>query len=119
MIVPGLDSFEDLLSGMKDMYEKLNKECEALRETLNAYNEEDEIRKRDERIRELQERSLYIFSEEESRNDKEFRKAHSHSCEITGVFDYRIAGTGVENCIAVICPFCGKSKDLVVDAGNW
>lgn len=53
MIVPGLDSFEDLLSGMKDMYEKLNKECEALRETLNAYNEEDEIRKRDERIQEL------------------------------------------------------------------
>nr|DAO42654.1 MAG TPA: restriction alleviation protein [Caudoviricetes sp.] len=119
MIVPGLDSFEDLLSGMKDMYEKLNKECEALRETLNAYNEEDEIRKRDERIRELQERSLYIFSEEESRNDKEFRKAHWHSCENSGVFDYRIAGTGVENCIAVICPFCGKSKDLVVDAGNW
>lgn len=115
MIVSGLASFEDLLLSMKDKYEKLNKECEA----LNAYNEEDEVRKRDERIRELQERSLYIFSEEESRNDKEFRKAHWHSCENSGVFDYRIAGTGVENCIAVICPFCGKSKDLVVDAGNW
>lgn len=116
MIVSGLDSFENLLSGMKDMYEKLNKECEALRETLNAYNEEDEVRKRDERIRELQERSLYIFSEEESRNDKEFRKEHWHSCENSGVFD---AGAGLENCIDVICHFCGKSKDLVVDAGNW
>ena len=119
MIVSGLVSFEDLLLSMKDKYEKLNKECEALRETLNTYNEEDEVRKRDERIRELQERSLYIFSEEESRNDKQFRKAHWYSCKNRGIFDYRITGTEVDNCITVICPFCGKSKELVVDTGNW
>lgn len=119
MIVSGLASFEDLLLSMKDKYEKLNKEREALRETLNAYNEEDEVRKRDERIRELQERSLYIFSEEESRNDKEFRKAHWHSCKNSGIFDYRITGTEVDTFIAVSCPFCGESKDLVVDLGNW
>lgn len=119
MIVSGLVSFEDLLLSMKDKYEKLNKECEALRETLNTYNEEDEVRKRDERIRELQERSLYIFSEEESRNDKEFREAHLHSCKNDGIFNYRITTTEVDTCIAVICPFCGKSKDLVVDLGHW
>lgn len=119
MIVSGLVSFEDLLLSMKDKYEKLNKECEALRETLNTYNEEDEVRKRDERIRELQERSLYIFSEEESRNNKEFWKAHWHSCKNSGIFDYRIAGAGVDNCITVICPFCGKSKNLVMDTGDW
>lgn len=63
MIVPGLDSFEDLLLSMKDRYEKLNKECEALRETLNTYNEEDEIRKRDEWIQELEKRALAVFTE--------------------------------------------------------
>ena len=119
MIVSGLASFEDLLLSMKDKYEKLNKEREALRETLNTYNEEDEVRKRDERIRELQERSLYIFSEEESRNDKEFRKAHWHACKNSGIFDYRITVTEVDTCITVICPFCGESKDLVVDLGDW
>lgn len=118
MIVSGLASFEDLLLSMKDKYEKLNKECEALRETLNAYNKEDEVRKRDEQIRELQERSLYIFSEEESRNDKDFRKAHGHSYESGVGLNYRIAWTGIGSCVTVTCPFCRKSKDIT-DISAW
>lgn len=118
MIVPGLDSFEDLLSGMKYMYEKLNKECEALRETLNAYNEEDEIRKRDERIQELGKRALEVFSEKEYKEDKEFREAHWISCKNGNDFIYRISGTGLGDCITVTCPYCRKSKDIT-DISSW
>lgn len=118
MIVTGLDSFEDLLSGMKDMYEKLNKECEALREMLNAYNEEDEIRKRDERIQELGKRALEVFTEKEYKEDKEFREAHWISCKNCNDFIYRISGTGFGNCITVTCPYCKESKDIT-DTSDW
>lgn len=118
MIVSGLASFEDLLLNMKDKYEKLNKECETLRETLNAYNKEDEIRKRDEQIRELEERALEVFTEKEDKEDKEFREAHWISCKNGNDFIYRISGTGLGNCITVTCPCCRKSKDIT-DASDW
>ncbi len=118
MVISGLVSFDALLQSMKDKYDRLNKEREELSEALSAYNEEEEIRKRDERIRELEERALYIFSENESRDDDEFRKAHWLSCKNGNSFAYRIAGAGIGSCVTVTCPVCGKSKDIT-DTSDW
>ena len=118
MIVSDSTSFDKLLRCMKDKYDNLNKECEELRETLEVYDEEEEIRKRDEQIRWLETCALEILSEKEVEDIREFRKAHWASCKNSNDFIYRIFRTGLGNCITVTCPVCKECKDIT-DASKW
>ena len=119
-----LDDFTENLERIRKQYDGQKREIEELRKKIREYNKDDEIVKRDQKIRSLYDHSLLQMSDTEVLRNKEFIGRHFRACCEGGkksrgnTWIYTLTGTGIGTCIEIKCPICGKSEDIT-DTDNW
>lgn len=117
--------FEKSLSVIKKTYESQRDTIVELRKKLREYNKDEEIVKRDQKIRYLYDHSLQQLTDVEVQRATEFRKKHYEKCCGNGKYKgrgstwiYTLTGTGIGMCIEIKCPVCGESEDIT-DTDSW
>ena len=86
------------------------------REELNSYSRDVEIRKLNDEIKSLRNKSIAFFEGNEKELYNSFRQKHYSSCK--GSTEIIIKGTALGNCIICRCDKCGNSEDIT-DVSQW
>ena len=110
--------FEKSILNIIDYINHCSNEKEKYKKQLEEYNKDKEISKRDEKIKDLKEHSLLIMTDAELIAEKAFRAEHYKKCKNSNCYQYELTGNEIGTCIKIICPKCGKSKDIT-DVGAW
>lgn len=112
------EEFKKSVENMIDYINFCTEEVERYKKQVEEYNKDKEITKRDEKIKYLQEHSLFEMTDDELMDDKAFRAEHYKKCKNGNSYLYELTGTGIGTCIKITCPVCKKSKDIT-DVKGW
>ena len=120
-----VDEFDRHVRHIRHIYENQKETIEDLRKRLREYNKDEEIVKRDQKIRDLYDHSLLQLSDVELQREEAFREKHYEKCCGNGKYKgrgntwiYTLTGTGIGTCIEIKCPLCGESEDIT-DTDSW
>ena len=110
----------EILARLQERFDSLEKENQSLRKQLASYNQEKEIKGREEVIKDLRTRALHIMSDKEWKDYNEFREKHykMFGCKNANHYLFDLTGTGIGTAITVVCPICGEAKDIT-DFNSW
>lgn len=106
------DRFYDGLNSIKEEYEVLARALKSAEEELSSFRQDKEIVELEDKLRNTQRLSLHMMTESEQSKYLEFRKAHYAKCKNGGHYVVDLEGTGIGECIMVMCPVCGKKEDI-------
>lgn len=116
----GLTDVKKLLFRVQEKFDSLEEENLNLRKQIRFYNKEEEIQKREETIKDLRERALYLMSDKEWKDYNAFREKHYKvsGCKNPNHYIFDLIGTEIGVVIKVTCPVCGETKDIT-DFKDW
>ena len=109
-----------LLSRIQEKFDSLEEENLNLRKYLASYNQEKEIKEREETIKDLRTRALHMLSDKEWKDYNAFHEKHYKvsGCKNANHYIFDLTGTGIGTAIKVTCPVCGETKDIT-DYKSW
>lgn len=120
-----LSNFEEAINILKKEYENLDNQNDKLRERLLSFNQEEEIKKANDRANYYRDHALLILSDQEKAAQKDFILRHFENCALPlhnktkgNTYIYTITGTGFGSIIEITCPICGATKDIT-DTDSW
>lgn len=115
-----LTDIKKLLSRIQENFDSLEEENRSLRNRIKSYNQEKEIKEREETIKNLQTHALYILSDKEWKDYNAFREKHYKvsGCKNPNHYIFDLIGTEIGVVIKVTCPVCGETKDIT-DFKDW
>lgn len=100
------------LEELNKILEDQERTIEKLREQVRRFNRDEEIAKRDKRLYEMCESSLYIMTKKERKRHDAFIYRHYLKCYNINHFSYDICNKDGVYHIVVTCPECGESEDI-------
>ena len=103
---------------LKAAVNQLKKDNKNLTMKLQDYNKDEEIRKREQEIKNIYDHSPIVLTDLESKAWKHFREYHYNKCGNDGHYIFDIYGTGIGNVIILKCPICDKEEDIT-DYDSW
>ena len=91
---------------------ELIKDNQSLRNDLLAYDLNEEIQKRDKIIQKQSKLDILGINQQGLKKYLDFRNYHYKHCHNSGHYIFDVTGTGLGNCISVICPICNEDIDI-------
>jgi cupin superfamily acireductone dioxygenase involved in methionine salvage len=107
---------EKILGDLSTYIEDLIEQRDDLREKLNNYSKEDEIKKLEGKLGFYMTNSIHIMTDKEKSDAKSFITEHYESCKSN--IQYILEGTGIGTAISVRCKKCDTVKHIT-DHDNW
>lgn len=125
MIINNVNDFDSVVQDLKDAYKRSIAHNAELRNKLAAYNKDEEIARRDERISYLWTHSLHNMSDKEYKANQAFVLKHyelhgdpDYAACACSTYIYKLSATGIGTSISVTCPVCGETEDIT-DIDSW
>lgn len=87
-----------------------------LKDKLEQFNKEDELKKLNEELNHVHQHSLHILSKKEKDEATKFRSEHYQSCNSN--IQYILEETGIGATVSVKCKNCNVIKNIT-DVDNW
>lgn len=110
--------FEESIENIIDYINFCSEEKNKYKEKLETYNKDEEIKKRDEKIKYIREHSLFEMTDDELIAEKAFRAEHYKKCNNGYSYVYELTSNGIGTCIGITCPICKETKDIT-DVKGW
>ncbi|MEK4790362.1 hypothetical protein [Bacillus sp. FSL K6-2971] len=106
---------EQMFNSVKSYIDKIKRQRDRLRMELKKYKSDEKIKELENEIEELRAKSVFIFSENEKKEEIQFKKEH-HICD-SNIY-YYFDGTEVGVAVGLKCSKCGFAKDIT-DYSAW
>ena len=117
--------FDQLLTDIKLEYKYLQDVNRNLQYQIDTFNANNKIQELKNRIENLRNHSLFIMSDNELQQKKDFREEHWNKCgkplnnKAKGnTYIYELTNTGIGTSIKITCPICGECKNIT-DVDSW
>ncbi|MGN7329858.1 hypothetical protein [Bacillus altitudinis] len=107
---------ERMFDGFKSYINKIKHQRDRLRMELKKYKSDEKIKELENEIEELRAKSVFIFSENEKKEEIQFKKEHREKCN-SGIY-YFFEETEFGIALDVKCRECGLKKDIT-DYSRW
>lgn len=107
---------KDALNTLSEYIEELETKNAHISKKLVAYNQEEAVMFWKQKYEQTQKNSLYVLSDEESKEAKAFAEKHHKACKSN--IRYEVKGVGIGDALAVVCEKCNERKDIT-DMANW
>ncbi|WP_144523006.1 hypothetical protein [Bacillus pumilus] len=106
---------EQMFKNVKSYISKIKRQRDALKAELKKYESDEKITELRNEIDDLKSNSLFIFSEDEKKEEIQFKKEH-HKCD--GNIYYYFEGTELGVAVGLKCSQCGLVKNIT-DYSRW
>ncbi|MCY7542391.1 hypothetical protein P9173_09875 [Bacillus safensis] len=106
---------ERMLDGVKSYINKIKRQRDNLKIELKKYKSDEKIVELNKEIEDLKANSLFIFSEDEKKEEIQFKKEHQ---ECDSSIYYFFKGTEIGVAVGMKCSQCGFNKDIT-DYSRW
>ncbi|WP_144459298.1 hypothetical protein [Bacillus pumilus] len=106
---------EQMFKNVKSYISKIKRQRDALKTELKKYESDEKITELRNEIDDLKSNSLFIFSEDEKKEEIQFKKKH-HKCD--GNIYYYFEGTELGVAVGLKCSQCGLVKNIT-DYSRW
>lgn len=111
-----LRPFETIMEELNDYVEHLQNQNTSLKEEiekLNNFNKDEEIKKYEQMVNEISSHSLYVLTDEQKQQIRDFRKEHYEKCKCD-YYDIILTPTEICTVIKIKCKKCNKELDLTL-----
>ena len=115
---PIRSDMDKLLGNVMAEYRRQVSVADYFRKKCEDFRKDTEIKRLDDALERERRLSLHRMSEEEYRQDRDFRDQHYSKCKNGNRYQYELTGTGIGTCITVTCPICGCQIDIT-DTDSW
>ncbi|APJ11140.1 hypothetical protein [Bacillus safensis] len=106
---------EQMFNNVKSYINKIKRQRDALKAELKKYESDEKITELKNEIDDLKANSLFIFSENEKKEEIQFKKEH-RKCDAN--IYYYFEGTEFGVAVGLKCSECGFIKDIT-DYSRW
>lgn len=106
---------ERMLDGVKSYINRIKRQRDNLKIELKKYKSDEKITELENEIDDLKSNSLFVFSEDEKKEEIQFKKEH-RKCDAN--IYYYFKGTEVGVAAGLKCSKCGLIKDIT-DYSRW
>lgn len=106
---------EQMFNNVKSYISKIKRQRDALKAELKKYESDEKITELENEIDDLKSNSLFIFSEDEKKEEIQFKKEH-RKCAAN--IYYYFEGTEFGVAVGLKCSKCGLIKDIT-DYSRW
>lgn len=106
---------EQMFKNVKSYISKIKRQRDGLKAELKKYESDEKITELRNEIDDLKSNSLFIFSEDEKKEEIQFKKEH-HKCD--GNIYYYFEGTELGVAVGLKCSQCGLVKNIT-DYSRW
>lgn len=106
---------ERMFDSVKSYIDRIKRQRDHLRMELKKYKSDEKITELENEIDDLKSNSLFIFSEDEKKEEIKFKKEH-RKCDAN--IYYYFEGTELGVAVELKCSQCGLFKDIT-DYSRW
>ncbi|MEY8695863.1 hypothetical protein AB9M90_14995 [Bacillus safensis] len=106
---------ERMLDNVKDYLSRIKHQRDNLKVELKKYQSNEKIVELKNEIEDIKAKSLFIFSEDEKKEEIQFKKEHQ---ECDSSIYYFFKGTEIGVAVGMKCSQCGFNKDIT-DYSRW
>lgn len=116
--------FEANMDAVRQSFNRMAERADTYSKQLAEYNKDEEIAERDKEIENLRESALLLLTKRQREDLHTFRHHHweihggPNKRAVGNTYLYRITGTGIGECVTIICPICNEELD-VTDFSTW